>query len=75
MKKSQEKKEEKADPFVTREFVTRKEVADRLRLSEGSIYNLMKAGELTYYRVGRRILFKVQDILDYLEKHSHPAKK
>jgi excisionase family DNA binding protein len=44
------------------------EVADLLRVSRVSIYRLAAKGLLPVYRVCRKMLFKREDVLDYLER-------
>lgn len=50
------------------EFLNLKEVAAILRLAPISIYRLIARQALPVYRTCRKVLFKKQDILDYLEK-------
>jgi putative molybdopterin biosynthesis protein len=42
------------------------EVADRLKVSKGSIYNLIWKNEIKFYRVGRKIRFTEEDVKDYI---------
>ena len=49
------------------ELLTRKEVANYLRISLVTIHSWNKYGILNPIRMGNRILYKKQDILDVLE--------
>ena len=44
------------------------EVAGLLRVSRVSIYRMAAKGLLPVYRICRKMLFKRQDVLDYLER-------
>lgn len=46
-------------------FLTIKEAAEFLKVSEISIHTWKKSKGLKYYRVGRRIRFKKQDLIDF----------
>ncbi|MDR0852301.1 MAG: helix-turn-helix transcriptional regulator [Clostridiales Family XIII bacterium] len=44
------------------------DVADVLKVSKSTIYNLIRSGEITSYRVGRKVRFSEDDIRDYINK-------
>jgi putative molybdopterin biosynthesis protein len=44
------------------------DVADMLRVSKSSIYNLIKAGEISSYKVGRKVRFTESDVQDYISR-------
>ncbi|AHM60271.1 hypothetical protein D770_10070 [Flammeovirgaceae bacterium 311] len=44
------------------ERLTRKQVCDEYKISLGTIHNLMKRGKLSYDKVGRKTLFKREDV-------------
>lgn len=50
------------------ELLSLKEVAALLRVAPISIYRLVAKRSLPTYRAFRKILFKKQDVLDYLER-------
>ncbi|WP_288955330.1 helix-turn-helix domain-containing protein [uncultured Polaribacter sp.] len=57
------------------ELLTRKEVANYLRISLVTIHSWNKYGILNPIRMGNRILYKKQDILDVLEEQSINKKR
>lgn len=42
------------------------EVADMLRVSKSTIYDLIKKGEISSYKVGRKVRFTESDVQDYI---------
>lgn len=48
-------------------FATVSEVAKQLRVSNMTVYRLVKAGQLPAVRVGRGYRIREQDVLRYLE--------
>jgi len=49
---------------LLREYMTRAEVADFLRVTPRTVYNMEKRGELKSYRVGpRHLVYRRADIL------------
>ena len=57
------------------ELLTRQEVAEYLRISLVTIHSWNKHGILNPIRMGNRILYKKQDILDVLEEQSINKKR
>jgi len=49
------------------------DVADILHVSKSTIYDLIKKGEISFYKVGRKIRFTENDVQDYISrsKKSH----
>ena len=45
-----------------------KEVADFLRVTPSSIYRLVEKRALRFYRMPRKILFKMADLLEFVEQ-------
>lgn len=43
------------------------EVAKILKIGRNAVYNMAKSGELTSYRIGRKLRFTYSDILSYIE--------
>jgi excisionase family DNA binding protein len=52
---------------VALRFATVSEVARRLRVSNMTVYRLVKAGQLPAVRVGRGYRIREEDVLTYLE--------
>jgi len=50
-------------------LLTRKEVAEMLKVSLVTISKYQKQGRLTFYRIGRHVYFKKGDIMQALEDH------
>lgn len=48
-------------------FLTVSEVAHQLRVSNMTVYRLLKAGQLPAVRVGRGYRIREQDVMAYLE--------
>jgi putative molybdopterin biosynthesis protein len=44
------------------------DVANILRVSKSTIYNLIRSGEITSYKVGRKVRFSEEDIRDYVNR-------
>ena len=51
------------------ELLTIADVARVLGISRGSVYTLIRAGELIPFRVGERARFEPADVRAYLERH------
>jgi len=47
------------------EFLTVKELADKLKVNQMTIYRKIKNGELPYHRIGNSIRFKLSEIEEY----------
>ena len=43
------------------------EVAKILKIGRNAVYNMAKSGELTSYRIGRKLRFTYTDVLNYIE--------
>jgi len=50
-------------------FLTIQEVSEYLNLRRSTIYSMVEAGEIPYYRVGRLIRFKQNDVDLWMEDH------
>jgi len=44
------------------------DVADMLHVSKSTIYDLIKKGEISSYKVGRKVRFKESDVQDYISR-------
>ena len=55
-------------------LLTVKEVADILRISRFSVYNLVKRGDLPALKILNKLRFSHQNIEDYLNKQKVNAK-
>ena len=51
------------------------DVAEYLKISRGTVYNLMEKGELKYFKVGNLTRFKMSDVIEYVEKQSKAQAK
>jgi putative molybdopterin biosynthesis protein len=58
---------------MSREFLDIKEVEKVLRLSERTIFNLMKKGELTGFKIGRKWYFEPSEIDGYIDRQKQKA--
>ena len=54
---------------LPQEFYTVKELAKLLRVTEMTVYRLVKRAELAAYHIGRAMRFRRDDIEAFLEKH------
>jgi excisionase family DNA binding protein len=55
-------------------LLTVSEVANQLRLKPASVRALTRRGEIGFYRVGRCIRFRSEDVEAYLERQWRPAR-
>lgn len=54
--------------------LTIRQVADRLGVHEGTLYRMLRNGTApASYKIGKRRLFKEQDVLDWLEAECREA--
>lgn len=55
------------------------DVADMLAVSKSTVYNMIRSGEISSYKVGRKVRFTEDDVKDYIShkplngKSNHPA--
>lgn len=59
---------------VISKMMTVQEVADYLRISRFSVYNMVKKGELPAMKVLNKFRFNLENIEQYLKKHKINAK-
>lgn len=52
-----------------KELMTRAEVLEYLRISNMTLHRLMKDHKFPYIKLGKRVLFRREDIDKYLEAH------
>lgn len=50
-------------------LLTRKEVMEKLGVCEGTLYNWRKSGYLTAIKMGRKVLYRQEDVQKTLELH------
>ena len=50
-------------------LMTVKEAACVLRLSRANVYSLVQQGKIPHVRIGKRRLFRVQDIDSFITQH------
>ena len=55
------------------ELFTLPEAADTLRISKSYLYKLVEAREIPFFRIGRRIVFKPEDLNAWLEHRYMPV--
>jgi excisionase family DNA binding protein len=51
------------------QLLSRKEVAEMLKVSLVTVRKYQKQGRLTFYRIGRNVYFKKGDIMEAIEAH------
>lgn len=56
-------------------MLTVKQVAQRLSVSQGLVYKLVRRGELACFRIGSAIRFCEEHLTDYLEREPRAAFK
>ena len=49
------------------EFLTVEELAERLKIAPGTIYNWVSRGEIPYVKIGRAVRFRRADIDAWIE--------
>lgn len=52
----------------TKKALSTQEVADMLHVSKSTIYDLIKKGEISSYKVGRKVRFTESDVQDYITR-------
>jgi excisionase family DNA binding protein len=52
---------------MEKEFLTKKELEEYLRASHGTVDKLMKTRQIPYVKMGKKVLFKMADVLHYIE--------
>ena len=57
-------------PFVGDRLLTVAEVADVMRVSNMTVYRLIKSGDLAALRVGKNYRIRESDVDDYLSQRS-----
>jgi excisionase family DNA binding protein len=53
---------------MTIEVYTVKEASEVLKVSAATVYRLVREGEIRHTTVGQRIMFRTQDIEDYINR-------
>lgn len=56
-------------PEIESEFLTVSEVARLMRVSNMTVYRLIRSGELSAVRIGNRYRLKNSDVHKYLDDH------
>ena len=57
----------------TANLLTLPEAADTLRISKSYLYKLVEAREIPFFKIGRRIIFKPDDLNAWLEHRYMPV--
>ena len=55
--------------YKNTELLTPQEVADKLKLSKYTIYNLMKRGDLPHMRIGNSYRVSEEDLNEFLNQN------
>ena len=58
--------------YMSRLFTT-KEAAARLRISESTVFRLLRAQQLKGLKIGRALRFSEEEILSFIERHREPV--
>ncbi|MCX5888465.1 MAG: helix-turn-helix domain-containing protein [Deltaproteobacteria bacterium] len=61
--------------MIEKEFLSVKEVAEKLGVVKDTIYRLIRAGELPSHQVGRAVRIRWGDVEVYLERGSEKARE
>ncbi len=56
------------EKILSKQFYTKQELADLIKVTTRTITNLMKRGKLAYHKIGRSVRFSSEDIVLYLER-------
>lgn len=59
--------------MINNTALTAQDVADMLKISKNTVYELIKRGELTSYKVGRKVRFNLKDVESYIAGSKNPA--
>ena len=54
---------------MTQTFLNKKQLSKYLGISIGKIDNLIKNKNIGYYKIGKSVRFKVEDINDWITKY------
>lgn len=54
-------------------LLTVSEFSDIIRLKKSAIYNLVYKRAIPFVKVGAKILFKMSDIEEYIDKNTHQS--
>lgn len=58
---------------MEKEFYTTKELSELLMVSLQWVKRKVKSGEFPYYRIGRQIRFKIEDIKQWIEEQKQKS--
>ncbi len=64
--------------MTDRDLMERAEVMDYLRISRGTLDKLQRRGEIPFFKIGKKVLFRKSDIDTWIESQiikAKPAKK
>tara|TARA_B110000908_G_C10221715_1_gene435716 strand:+ start:259 stop:438 length:180 start_codon:yes stop_codon:yes gene_type:complete len=54
---------------MTQTFLNKKQLSNYLGISIGKIDNLIKNKNIGYYKIGKSVRFKVEDVNDWITKY------
>lgn len=49
-------------------ILTISEAADYIKLAKGTLYQYIHYGKIPHYKIGNRVMFKKEDLDDFIEK-------
>jgi excisionase family DNA binding protein len=52
-----------------RTLFTAKEAGERLRISESTVYRLLRGRQLKGLKIGRALRFTEEELIDFIERH------
>jgi excisionase family DNA binding protein len=62
----------KLDSVLFENWITKKELAQHLRVSESFLEKQMAQEGLPYLRIGRAVRFRLEEVSDWLRKRRYP---
>ena len=68
-------KVEHSQKLVRSKFLTRKEVASLLKISLPTLNELSKSGQLKSYRIGSKVLYKLNEVEDAVKERNFTKSK
>nr|WP_321453522.1 helix-turn-helix domain-containing protein [uncultured Carboxylicivirga sp.] len=54
-----------------KEVITRKEAMELLNCSHSTLYRYQKEGEVPYFKIGKKVLFKRSELLEFIKIHQN----
>ncbi|MBS2210264.1 helix-turn-helix domain-containing protein [Carboxylicivirga mesophila] len=54
-----------------KDILTRKEAMELLNCSHSTLYRYQKEGEVPYFKIGKKVLFKKSELLEFIKIHQN----